>query len=33
MFEINDQKSVYMLVLLIMFKHRIDEYLVKAGCT
>ena len=31
MFGINYQWSVYMLVVLIMFKDRIDKYLVKAG--
>ncbi len=30
---INYQQSVYMLVVLIMFKNRIDKYLVKAGYT
>ena len=33
MFGINYQRSVYMLVVLIMFKNRIDKYLVKAGYT
>ena len=32
MYGINDQLIVYMLlVLIIMFKNRIDNYLVKAG--
>ena len=31
MFEINYQLIVYMLVVLIMFKNKIDKYLVKAG--
>ena len=31
MYGLNYQKSVYMLVVLIMFKNRIDKYLVKAG--
>ena len=33
MYGINYQQSVYMLVVLIMFKNRIDKYLVKAGYT
>ena len=33
MFGINYQQSMYMLVVLIMFKNRIDKYLVKAGYT
>ena len=33
MYGITYQQSVYMLVVLIMFKNRIDKYLVKAGCT
>ena len=33
MYGINYQRSVYMLVVLIMFKNRIDKYLVKAGYT
>ena len=34
MYRINYQQSVYMLVvLIIMFKNRIDKYLVKAGYT
>ena len=33
MYGTNYQKSVYMLVVLIMFKNRIDKYLVKAGYT
>ena len=33
MYGINYQRSVYMLVLLIMFKSRIDKYLVKARYT
>ena len=33
MYGINCQRSVYMLVVLIMFKNRIDKYLVKAGYT
>ena len=32
MYGINYQRSVYMLVVL-MFKNRIDKYLVKAGYT
>ena len=30
MYGINYQQSVYMLVVLIMFKNKIDKYLVKA---
>ena len=33
MYGINYQKSVYMLVVLYMFKNRLDKYLVKAGYT
>ena len=33
MYGINYQRSVYMLVVLIMFNNRIDKYLVKAGYT
>ena len=33
MYGINYQRSVYMLVVLIMFKNRIDKYPVKAGYT
>ncbi len=36
MYGINYQQSVYMLVVLIilnMFKNKIDKYLVKAGYT
>ena len=34
MYGINYQRSVYMLVvLIIMFKNRIDKYQVKAGYT
>ena len=33
MYGINYQQSVYMLAALIMFKNRIDKYLVKAGYT
>ena len=33
MYGINYQQSVYMLVVLNMFKNRIDKYLVKAGYT
>ena len=33
MYGINYQQSVYMLVVLIMFKNRIDKYQVKAGYT
>ena len=35
MYGINDQRSVYMLVVLIilMFKNKIEKYLVKAGYT
>ena len=32
MYGINYQRSVYMLVVL-MFKNRLDKYLVKAGYT
>ena len=33
MYGINYQLIVYMLVVLIMFKNKIDNYLVKAGFT
>ena len=33
MYGINCQRSVYMLVGLIMFNNIIDKYLVKAGYT
>ena len=33
MYGIHYQNSVYMLVVLIMFKTRIDKYVVKAGYT
>ena len=33
MYGTNYQQSVYMLVVLIMFKSRIDKYLVKTGYT
>ena len=33
MYRINYQQSVYMLVVSIMFKNKIDKYLVKAGYT
>ena len=33
MYGIKYQLTVYMLVLLIFFKNRIDKYLVKAGYT
>ena len=33
MYGINYQQSVYMLVVLNMFKNRIDKYLVKACYT
>ena len=33
MYGTNYQQSVFNLVVLIMFKNRIDKYLVKAGYT
>ena len=33
MYGINYQQSVYMLVVLMCSKNRIDKYLVKAGYT
>ena len=33
MYGINNQLTVYMLVVLIMFKNKIDKYLAKAGYT
>ena len=33
MYGINYQQSVDMLVVLIMFKNKIDKYLVKVGYT
>ena len=33
MYGIHYQQSMYMLVVLIMFKNKIDKYLVMAGYT